>query len=414
MGNRRPWVPLKHVAEVWFSNVDKKSVDGQTPVRLCNYTDVYYNERIVAGMQFMEATATPEQVTRFSLRAGDVLLTKDSETADDIGVSALVAEALPGVLCGYHLAIARPRIDSIDGRFLRWALAASTSRGQLEVAATGVTRFGLRQDAVARMLVPHPDMATQLAIADLLDAETARIDAVVSSRARMLALLDERLAANIDAMLMHVPRRSLGRCLERIEQGWSPVAADATRADASSWAVLRLSAVTGGTFRPDQHKALEMDPGAYSCHEVQAGDLLMTRANTPELVGDVAFVADTPPRLLMPDIVYRLRYSRDRADGRYLSYALRTPEVRGQVAAVARGSSQSMVKLRADDIKALLVPLPALGDQQALAQSMAYGARRHSAQRRVLQRQIDLLRERRQALITAAVAGQLEIPSVAA
>jgi type I restriction enzyme S subunit len=184
--------PLKRVADVWCSNVDKKSVDGQIPVRLCNYTDVYYNDRIVADLPFMEATATPDQIARFSLRAGDVLLTKDSETADDIGVSAHVAEDLPGVICGYHLAIARPRVGAVDGRYLHWALTASTSRGQLEVAATGVTRFGLRQDAVAGMLVPTPGLAEQGAIADYLDAETARIDRIVSARNQQLALIRER------------------------------------------------------------------------------------------------------------------------------------------------------------------------------------------------------------------------------
>lgn len=65
-------LPLKHVAEIRFSKVDKKTLDGQIPVRLCNYTDVYYNDLIHAGMTFMEATATREQVLRFSLRAGDV------------------------------------------------------------------------------------------------------------------------------------------------------------------------------------------------------------------------------------------------------------------------------------------------------------------------------------------------------
>ena len=64
---------LKTVASVQLSNVDKKSVEGQEPVRLCNYVDVYYHERITANLDFMTATATPEQVHRFTLRAGDVL-----------------------------------------------------------------------------------------------------------------------------------------------------------------------------------------------------------------------------------------------------------------------------------------------------------------------------------------------------
>ena len=95
---------LKTIASVRMSNVDKKTVEGQTPVKLCNYVDVYYNDFITAGLKFMNATATPEQVRRFMLRADDVLITKDSESWNDIAVPAVVVEDLSNVLCGYHLA----------------------------------------------------------------------------------------------------------------------------------------------------------------------------------------------------------------------------------------------------------------------------------------------------------------------
>ncbi len=67
---------LKYVCEVFPSNVDKLSRDGEPSVRLCNYTDVYYNERITDDMQFMEATASPDQIVRFTLKAGDTIVTK--------------------------------------------------------------------------------------------------------------------------------------------------------------------------------------------------------------------------------------------------------------------------------------------------------------------------------------------------
>ena len=85
---------LKTITSVQLSNVDKKSLEGQQPVSLCNYTDVYYHERITADLDFMSATASPEQVHRFTLRADDVLITKDSESWTDIAVPAVVAEDL--------------------------------------------------------------------------------------------------------------------------------------------------------------------------------------------------------------------------------------------------------------------------------------------------------------------------------
>lgn len=99
---------LKHIADVRLSGVDKHSHDHEIPIRLCNYTDVYKNDRITDDMDLMRATATSAEIARLTLKAGDVVLTKDSETPDDIAVPAWVPENLSGVVCGYHLGLLRP------------------------------------------------------------------------------------------------------------------------------------------------------------------------------------------------------------------------------------------------------------------------------------------------------------------
>lgn len=105
--------PLRSVAEVRVSNVDKKTVDGERAVRLVNYTDVYYNRLLDHRHQYMPATASASQVGAFALRPGDSVITKDSETAADIGIAAYIQQSAPDLLCGYHLAIVRPR-PSVD------------------------------------------------------------------------------------------------------------------------------------------------------------------------------------------------------------------------------------------------------------------------------------------------------------
>jgi type I restriction enzyme, S subunit len=182
---------LKAVASVQLSNVDKKSVDGQVPVRLCNYTDVYYHERISSDLNFMAATATPEQVARFSLREADVLITKDSESWTDIAVPAVVAEDLPGVLCGYHLAQIRPR-RGCHGPFLARAFQAIGPRDQFQVTANGITRFGLGSDAIGTGVFAIPPEPEQRAIAAFLDRETSRINTLVAKKERLIELLQEQ------------------------------------------------------------------------------------------------------------------------------------------------------------------------------------------------------------------------------
>ena len=100
---------LKHVASHWVSNVDKVATDDELPVRLCNYTDVYYHDYIRPDMGLMETTATAQEINRFGLQVDDVVITKDSEDWCDIGVPALVVESTSDLVCGYHLAIIRPK-----------------------------------------------------------------------------------------------------------------------------------------------------------------------------------------------------------------------------------------------------------------------------------------------------------------
>lgn len=96
--------PLKRVAAIRSSNVDKIVTEGEHSVRLCNYVDVYYNERITDQLSFSAGSAGASEIEKFALRSGDVIITKDSETPDDIAVPALVEPSVDGVVCGYHLA----------------------------------------------------------------------------------------------------------------------------------------------------------------------------------------------------------------------------------------------------------------------------------------------------------------------
>lgn len=127
---------LKQACHVFPSNVDKKSHDGETPVLLCNYTDVYYSETITAGMSFMAATATNEQIAKFTLRAGDTIITKDSETADDIAIGAYVPANLPGVVCGYHLSMIRP-MPATEGAFVKRLFDSTYVKSCVAVRANG-------------------------------------------------------------------------------------------------------------------------------------------------------------------------------------------------------------------------------------------------------------------------------------
>lgn len=163
-----PEARLSGISDVLFSTVDKKARESQAPVRLCNYLHVYRNSYITSNLDFMPSTASASEVKRFSLRRGDVLITKDSETPDDIGVPAVVVEDLTRVVCGYHLAIIRPDTTRVNPVFLAKALKHPRVSSQFSRKANGATRFGLSLSAVQDATVWLPPMEQQNQIAALL------------------------------------------------------------------------------------------------------------------------------------------------------------------------------------------------------------------------------------------------------
>jgi len=159
---------LDEIAQVIPSGVDKKSHPDEIQVRLCNYLDVYNNDVIHSRMPLSSATATDAEIRRCLLQKGDVVITKDSETPDDIGKPAVVLEDLDGVVCGYHLAILRPDQDSLNGPYLAQVFRLPSFRKRLGQVANGAIRFGLTSSALNSIEVRFPPLHEQEAIAKVL------------------------------------------------------------------------------------------------------------------------------------------------------------------------------------------------------------------------------------------------------
>jgi len=163
-------VQLKDVAAILFSGVDKKSRPVQKKVRLCNYMDVYNNNYITADMDFMWATASDAEIEKYSLDVGDIMITKDSETPDDIGVPSVVTEKLDNVVCGYHLALIKPNLEKIDPIFLTKQIGYERVANQFSRLANGATRFGLTTSSVKGVRLWLPKLEEQTRIAAVLSA----------------------------------------------------------------------------------------------------------------------------------------------------------------------------------------------------------------------------------------------------
>lgn len=177
--------PLVSTAAIRFSSVDKLTEHGEVPVRLCNYTDVYNNTYIDADMPFMRASASPAEIARFGLRVGDVIVTKDSETPDDIGVPAVVDSTALDIVCGYHLALIRPDLASLDPLFLAMQLRHTRLARYFGRQANGSTRYGLSTRAIEQAPILKLPVTEQNRRSDVL-REHDRAAAQVAMEAQKL------------------------------------------------------------------------------------------------------------------------------------------------------------------------------------------------------------------------------------
>lgn len=182
---------IKHVAEVFASSVDKHSHDQEQAVRLCNHSDVYANDKIIPGLPLMHATATPSEISRFTLKAGDVIITKDSVNPDIIGVPAWVPEDLPGVVCAYHLTVLRPKKKRISGEYLFRVLSSPRVAQRFPMLATGVTIVGLSRHDIKNTALPLPPPEEQEIICRWINDQCQPIDEAIQRAEEEVKLICE-------------------------------------------------------------------------------------------------------------------------------------------------------------------------------------------------------------------------------
>lgn len=411
--------PLKHHADFFNSNVDKKSYEDGIPTRLCNYTDVYYNEFISPDLPFMEATASESEIQRFTLKAGDVIITKDSEDPWDIGVPAMVKEDMPGVVCGYHLTMIRAK-DLHTSRFIHRLLQSLPIKTYLAVNSPGITRFGLGQDVIGSLPVPTPPSELFKTIADKIDRETIRIDALIAKKTRFIELLKEKRQALITHAVTkglnpNVKMKTSGvEWIGEVPEHWEVVAIsrlfkEVNRTGDNNLPVLSISIHSGITDREldpderDRQTYLIEDRTKYK--RVMPGDLAynMMRA------WQGGFGAATVDGLVSPAYVVA-EPSRNLVTS-YIECVLRTPMAIEEMRRFSRGIADFRMRLYWENFREVKVPTPPFAEQREIMDFLTVQAKRIESLAERTKASIELLKERRSAFITAAVTGQIDLRS---
>ena len=232
----------------------------------------------------------------------------------------------------------------------------------------GVAQNNINMSMLRSFELPLPEISKQEEIVAILD----KVFAIINDRQHELQKLDELIKSRFVEMFgnpvsneMCWEQISLSACIESIDNGKSFVCDSEARE--GEWpAVLKLSAATYGYYLPEENKAVLDKNQFIEGAAVREGDLLFTRKNTPELVGMCAYVYDTPSKLMLPDLIFRLNTNK-RCNKIFLWKLINHDLFRDYIQTIATGSAKSMSNISKERLLGLKIILPPIKLQEQFA-----------------------------------------------
>lgn len=386
----------------------------------------------------------------------DMKVFRISESQDNITEAALASSACSRIPIGATLMVVRSGIlqhtipvainevpvclnqdmkalipeEGMVSEYLAYLIQGLNDRLLDEWVKQGATVESIEHQSMANTPIPVPPLEQQLAIASYLDVETARIDGLIDAKGELLALLR---GLDLTAFFGALAARAVGkpgrtddrvrwlanlpfsweRCKVKhlvlsFDQGVSPQC-ESRVPDEGEWGVLKVGCVNSGQFDPLESKALPLEISPVPEVTVEEGDLLVSRANTKDLVGRSAVAARSFPRLMLSDKLYRLKLDRTRCLPDFVRRLMWIPSVRQMIEERATGASPSMLNIDRRTILELPIPLPPVDEQEQILQEAEKANSAAQYLIRHVENEIDLLREMRSATVTDAVLGRIDV-----
>ena len=416
------WVPIEELAKLSFSSVDKKSVEGEKAVRLCNYMDVFYNRRIREGMPFMDSTASDSDIKKFTLYAGDVVLTKDSETPEEIAFAAVIDEQIDNLVCGYHLAVLRPDKTKVTGEYLMSAINFHPNHHQFVRLANGATRFGLGIDSLNNALLPLPPLSEQRKIAEILRTwdeaiETAETE-LKAKQERKRGLMQKILSpgSQIKAEKTNSFRESVKRFALPSDWRWMFVR-DVAKVSFSSVdkksvegeRAVRLCNYMDVFYNRRIREGMPFMVSTASESDIKKftlnkGDVVLTKdSETPEEIAFAAVIDEQIDKLVCGYHLAVLRPDNDKVTGEYLMSAINFHPNHHQFIRLANGATR--FGLGIDSLNNAVIPVPPMDVQRNIAEILKSA----DAEVELINKRIDFLRIQKRGLMQKLLTGEVRV-----
>ncbi|WP_017019143.1 restriction endonuclease subunit S [Aliivibrio fischeri] len=317
----------------------------------------------------------------------------------------------------------------VDKAYLRWLLYLFDVR-HMKTLGAGIRQTISFKD-IADCTVYIPNDSEQNAIATFLDRETLRIDSLIEEKQNFIKLLKEKRQAlishvvtkglNPDVVMQdsgikwigQVPKHWVVKKIKYdvlgIEQGWSPQCESTPVLDDHTWGVVKVGCVNRGIFNPEQNKKLPEELEPRKEYTIKKGDLLVSRANAKEWVGSAAVPDRDYDNLLLCDKIYRIKLDLEKADPEFFAYYLASDQAREQIEIDATGTSSSMLNIGQGTILNMPIPAPELTEQQSIVQGIKNKTSQIDRLMFEVLDSIELLKEHRTSLISAAVTGKIDV-----
>ncbi len=404
---------LKYIAMILPSNVDKHIYPDEIQVRLCNYTDVYYNDYITVNTVLKKGSCKESEFEKFVLRKGDVIITKDSETPDDIGVPTFIKDDLDNVVCGYHLTMIKPL--SCHGEFIFRFIQSDRTRKYFEVNSNGITRYGLGKPSIENLLLPIPTHTEQTQIANFLNQKTEQIDELVRIKERQIELLQEQRTALINqagtkGLDPNVEMKPTGvEWIGQIPKHWDIVKCNhlferkhiKNTSGEINLSVYRDYGVIKRDSRDDNYNRISEDTSNYKL--VEPGDFVFNKMKCWQgSLGISEYRGIVSP-------AYTVCKPKQHFFGKYFHHLLRSYSYIQEFNRLSYGIRTSQWELRFDDFKDIIVPYPSMIEQTQIANFLDQKTEQIDELIAAEQQKIQLLKEYRQSLISEAVSGKIDV-----
>jgi type I restriction enzyme S subunit len=414
---------LKYIANISPSNVDKKSKREEVPVQLCNYTDVYYNDVISASDNYMKATATEEEVRKFTLLAGDTIVTKDSEDTEDIAIPAFVPKDLDGVVCGYHLALIRP-YEERYGALIKRNFEATYVRAYMGTRANGLTRYGLGTYALSNSFFVQPPPQEAIDIANFLDHETAKIDTLIEKQQQLIALLKEKRQAVISHAVTKglnpdVPMKDSGvEWLGEVPEHWDlteirfiagQMGGGTPSKDIVQYWSGDIPWVSPKDMKVDYIKTAEdkitMDAVNNSSAKLLPAGCILVVVRGMILLHSIPVALTTQEVTINQDM--KAFILREKISGEFFLFLLKG--LRDYILELVETSAHGTKCLRTEQFERMKIALPERAEQDDIVEKIKQRLSKMDLLLGKAEKAIELLYERRTALISAAVTGKIDV-----